>query len=759
MSTDDFFGVDDDEDNPLAVGHCPSPPSIPSFDTNKVNDPMSQLEKEYFDNEDIYNEDIYHTDRTFDPPSKICGSAVFSKLRSIGNGNQKKKKKKIKEQQQEGKDDNSSSMMALLRNKMKKSKDNESAIVSNERNEDQQPVVVSQSMTMSSISGPSASISIVPTTVEYDPSMKSPNSGHRLESESGSQPMISLQDFQVLLNEIKVLNETVKENSVFKKSSKASHSELSSNESDDVHKHTRINLNGKKCEEESLDGLVLVDSNDDKENGSTIERLKMERKFYRTEAVTLRSELGGIKEELSELRKFLQQRPSTLDENDSNVGVDKYVIDNPQSVEEKTVQIESQTTFEVVSGSSSPTSGGEKVPSVAKKEMNHFNLNRKVHDGSVYTKNCDLFSSLENEQEESILKDQQQYQNQVKSRRPRPIHVENGTIRPSSEISSAEQTNKDSDDQRCCDSNVKKNHQGMSPTSSSPRKSYYEMIYDAVPKKIEHQCIDVTQSIEINCQQDGNERFRHQVICDAEQLVAANEKVKSYPTGKAKSNPRTFEGRSINPMRRRSGLYPPSPCASKIQDTNSISGRVNNSSTDDGRPSGIAHVAHDWVPPNHETNDTKDNVVNQDNVVKSRQTILPVDDNDSTKKFDFEIARNFYRKYEPLHRMKLVKSTENPSSEPPHAQHNPTREGIHFSTVTYPEKQDYDLKAADRRYRELYRPLPKSGDRSNGDNWQKYDSPSHRLHTQSTDSSSAVLRYQQSVLSSSPQRPPPTPLR
>eukprot|EP00536_Pseudo-nitzschia_multiseries_P013264 jgi/Psemu1/68639/estExt_Genemark1.C_5540008 len=760
MQSHDCFSVDNHEDM-IAVGHCPSPPTTPSSRVNTLNDATFQPDIESFDHEYFNNEGSI-TDRMVDPPSKICGGAVFSKLRSIGNGNHKKKKK-IKEQRREEKDDNSSTMMSLLRNKVTKKKENKDIAIKKDVTEKQRTVTVSESTTVSSISEPTASVSFVPRTVEYGPSMKSSKSGDRLDKDSGREQMVSFQDFQVLLNEIKVLNETVKENSMLTKPSKSNASDADCDHSN--HSKTQIVPYGKKRDEESLDGLVFVESNDDKENSSTIERLNTERKLYRLEADALRSELGGIKDELSELRKFLQQRPTSVNENESCTAIFHYGNDNPPSLEEGRAHRESETTLQVLINGSSSVNREKKVSSIGQDEVKDFATSPKLHDGAVHTKYGNVFSNLEDREDEYNLKDHDLHQHPIKLQRSGPVNVGAETRSTSSGMPSSEQSNNNNSGNKSGDSDTKKYHHDACQTRSSSEKTYYDMIYEAVPGRIENQCIDISQSIDDNFKQNGNGNFRHQIICDTGQLnLSCKEEervlVKSNSMSKAKNGPRTSGGRSVNPMRQRSGLYPPSPSIAKLHVTNTNAGRRINLSKQNKRSSDIANFDKDWTASHHQTNRSVDSGVNNDDVVESRQSMSSEHEhNDSTEEeFDFETARNFYRKFENLHQPDLAKRSENSSSKPENSQQNPPfGEDGYSSNNNHTKKQDYDLIAADRKYRELFRASPKRGDKNDGDNLQHSGSRSHRLDNTTADSSSAVWSFDDSISSSSPQRPPLAP--
>ncbi len=263
-------------------------------------------------------EDFENDPSIYDPPSKICGGAVFSKLRSFGSGKNsnskiskdhnfdKKNKKKVQYNPQVNKDS-----PKLINNKptdkMKKRKNKKSDITSTsstsstEENPFRQSVSMQDSTTLSSISNPSLSSSPWVTEDDVDDffdRQKREIMGESTEKYTSNQSSSgnanhtdhSRQTLQSLLKEMKNLNGIVQENS--------------------SHLRKGIENIAFELEQENNKSTPQKPRENDE---SELEQLRQERSYYRTEAETLRMEMKDIKEQLSEIRKFLPQMGKSFD--------------------------------------------------------------------------------------------------------------------------------------------------------------------------------------------------------------------------------------------------------------------------------------------------------------------------------------------------------------------------------------------------------------------------------------------------------------
>eukprot|EP00531_Pseudo-nitzschia_arenysensis_P014645 CAMPEP_0116132330 /NCGR_PEP_ID=MMETSP0329-20121206/9487_1 /TAXON_ID=697910 /ORGANISM="Pseudo-nitzschia arenysensis, Strain B593" /LENGTH=632 /DNA_ID=CAMNT_0003626831 /DNA_START=114 /DNA_END=2012 /DNA_ORIENTATION=- len=260
------------------------------------------------DDDDDDVEDFENDPSIYDPPSKICGGAVFSKLRSFKSGKNninnktsdenfdKKQKKKVQYNPQVN--ENSPKLINKLTDKMKKRKTKKSDRM--EIESFKQSVLMQDSTTLSSISNPSLSSSPWVTEDDVDDYfdrqkreiMGESTQKYTNQSSSGNENDTnhSRQTLQGLLNEMKNLNGIVKENS----------------------NTLQKGIENIAFELEQENNMPTPQTPNEKDN-SEMEQLRQERSYYRTEAETLRMEMKDIKEQLSEIRKILPQMGKSFD--------------------------------------------------------------------------------------------------------------------------------------------------------------------------------------------------------------------------------------------------------------------------------------------------------------------------------------------------------------------------------------------------------------------------------------------------------------
>lgn len=374
----------------------------------------------------------------FDPPSKICGGAVFSKLMSISgsrknsakgspdNNTEERKKKTKKHQSQQLQllyqletEETSSKLMAKLTNKIMKRKKDMSTEDPKYTPRNFKPTILMPSSTdMSPLTDPCDFTS--PWVTDDIPLQQTENNGRFYGSGETTNPKpvvvmgestgiyannaqqqhprnennSSLQNLQSILSTMKDLNGMVKENSVVleagienisnqiqyrnNKVGQLPKNERQSNDplcfGDDKHRNqyhitntsgeetcdaNKNNQGGEKNESTILDQKNEIDE---------IEKLKMERNNYRSEAEILRLEMEGIKEQLSEIRKFL---PQLTRNNETDLpkqsSKEKNVYQQPEGNQVE-VDIPHQA---YISSSSSSTASSSTISSITRPDSRH----------------------------------------------------------------------------------------------------------------------------------------------------------------------------------------------------------------------------------------------------------------------------------------------------------------------------------------------------------------------------------------------------
>ncbi len=272
-----------------------------------------------YEDEDF--EDYENNPGIYDPPSKICGGAVFSKLRALGNGKNnssklsndqsfdKKHKKKVQYNLQINQNESSPKLISKLTSKIIKRKNKNSD--DTEENSSRPSVVMHDSTTLSSMSNPSLSTcpwANIDDDVDdyFDRRTRSKRgvmgeSTGKYTNQKPSTPTAhshvddtahSRQSLQNFLKEMKDLNGRVQENSkILQKGIENIAIELE--------------------QENTKQPPPTPKQKDDSE--MEMETLRQERSYYRSEAETLRLEMQEIKEQLSEIRKILPQMGNSFD--------------------------------------------------------------------------------------------------------------------------------------------------------------------------------------------------------------------------------------------------------------------------------------------------------------------------------------------------------------------------------------------------------------------------------------------------------------
>lgn len=268
-----------------------------------------------YEDEDF--EDYENNPSIYDPPSKICGGAVFSKLRALGKNNNsklsndenfdKKHKKTVQYKSQINQNESSPRLINKLAGKIIKRKTKNSD--DTEENSSRPSVVMQDSTTLSSMSNPSLSTSpwqnidddaddyfdrrsrskrgiMGESTGKYTNQKPSTPTAHSHVNDTAH----SRQSLQNFLKEMKDMNEKVQENSkILQKGIENIAIELE--------------------QETTQQPPPTPQQKDDSE----MEQLRQERSYYRSEAETLRMEMQEIKEQLSEIRKILPQMGNSFD--------------------------------------------------------------------------------------------------------------------------------------------------------------------------------------------------------------------------------------------------------------------------------------------------------------------------------------------------------------------------------------------------------------------------------------------------------------
>lgn len=529
---------------------------------------------------------------------------------------------------------------------MQKKKRNDKKLNENKKSEKQQVLVVPASTTMSSISEPTASVSFLPSIPPTN------------TKENADEEMLSFRDVQLLLKEIKTANGTRKEKSTSEeKPKKANEKDIPSS----ITSYNRRFRDGEKeklrikdienWEEESLDSVYIDDSVGDKENDTTIDRLKLERKFYRSEAKTLRSELGNIKEELSELRKFLQRLPNNKDE-------------NHEPSEGHQVQHESDAAS---------------------------SMTLKSFD-TIYTEQSDLFSNLEDAKNKVLRTKQQRERNSTKLERPVPLYAANlAQSLPRDILSVKRDTNNNSDIRSGSDYQEQRTSPKVRRELRSSER-FYAMISSPAPKVIvENQRVGTGQRASNNSQ-------RNITICNSEHKNDPKEKGEQVAVKNVSPyRTRSYRSRSMSPMSRRNKLNPPSPSVGKTRGDNRKSERSVS------RP-GHSHEA----ALKDEMKDKERLVMQNDGVVNSRRSINHApEEKNSGMEFNYDDAKNFYRSYQPSSEPDAAKELGNISSKTESSQSDSLPNGRNATSFTFnePKSPELDLKAADRKYREMRRSI------------------------------------------------------